>query len=212
MRALRAFDRDIFAERAAAVLRRTKSISATCQELDIQRPALYQIALDYDLPWSAYASVSSAWPKRDDPGHAGNDNHRWMVANYRRAKRAAAAALVGDRPRRMPKAVPDAPVAEVEPSWEAPEPAPYDDAGSVIVPANASRRIIDEACEKHGVSYGELIGTIRSRNIVLARQEACYRLRVERHLSWSQIGRIMGGKDHTTALHSYRVHKARIGA
>lgn len=211
MRALRAFDRDIFAERAAAVLRRTKSISATCQELDIQRPALYQIALDYDLPWSAYASVSSAWPKRDDPGHAGNDNHRWMLSNYRRAKRAAAA-LVGDRTRHMPKAVPDAPMSEGEQSWQTPAPAPYDDAGSVVVPANASRRILDEVCEKHGASYGELIGTIRSRYIVLARQEACYRLRVERLLSWSQIGRLIGGKDHTTALHSYRVHKARLEA
>lgn len=96
-------------------------------------------------------------------------------------------------------------------AWEAPAPAPYDDV-SVIVPANATRRIIDEVCAKHNVKYREIVGDSRSVPIVRARQEVCYRIREERQLSWPQIGRLVGGRDHTTALHSYRVHKARIEA
>lgn len=95
--------------------------------------------------------------------------------------------------------------------WEAHAPAPYDDF-EVVVPGSATRRIMDEVCAEYGTRYTELISPIRARNVVTARQKVCYRLRVERQMSWSQIGRLVGGQDHTTVLHSYRVHKARIEA
>lgn len=76
----------------------------------------------------------------------------------------------------------------------------------------SSKAIIMEVCRKRDVAYREIVGETRQTRIVHARAEACYRLREERQLSWAQIGRLVGGKDHTTALHNYRKHAERLRA
>jgi chromosomal replication initiator protein len=46
--------------------------------------------------------------------------------------------------------------------------------------------------------------------LVHARQEAMYRLRTEKNLSLSAIGRELGKRDHTTVIHGIKQHKKRI--
>lgn len=48
-----------------------------------------------------------------------------------------------------------------------------------------------------------LKGTRRDKHIALARQVAMYLLREELQKSWAEIGRELGGRDHTTILHGY---------
>jgi chromosomal replication initiation ATPase DnaA len=56
--------------------------------------------------------------------------------------------------------------------------------------------------------------TFRSKNrrmdYVLCRQEAAYRLNTELKFSLSQIGRLMGHRDHTTVLHAINRYKKNL--
>lgn len=70
--------------------------------------------------------------------------------------------------------------------------------------------ILKEVAEKHSVTISEMQGPSRVDHITWARHEACYRLREEMGLSFPRIGVIMGGRDHTTALNSYKRHKWRL--
>lgn len=70
--------------------------------------------------------------------------------------------------------------------------------------------IIDEVCAEHGFSYGEILGGQRNKKLVAARHKAFYRLSKETALSLPGIGRVMGGKDHTTVLHGIRQHARKL--
>ena len=72
-----------------------------------------------------------------------------------------------------------------------------------------SKAIILQVCEKHRVTYGEITGEQRSRPIVYARHEACYRLSRETRMSLTQIGHRFD-RDHTTVLAGIRRHKQRM--
>jgi len=72
--------------------------------------------------------------------------------------------------------------------------------------------IIDQICAKHGLTKGELLSARRSRDLVVARHEAFYRMSKETAMSLPAIGRRMGGKDHTTVLWGIRRHKERMEA
>lgn len=80
----------------------------------------------------------------------------------------------------------------------------------VVIPALRWRQIVLEVAAQHGVSLPEITGHQRAYNIVRARHEAFYRLKTETQLSLPQIGRKMGGRDHTTVLHGVRKHKERL--
>ena len=62
-------------------------------------------------------------------------------------------------------------------------------------------RIIDEASHYYKVSTPELLGRSRTKNIALARQVAMYLLTYELEMSPTQIGRLLGGRDHSTVIH-----------
>ena len=62
-------------------------------------------------------------------------------------------------------------------------------------------RIIDEASHYYRVSTTELLGRSRTKNIALARQVAMYLLMYELEMSPTQIGRLLGGRDHSTVIH-----------
>lgn len=55
-----------------------------------------------------------------------------------------------------------------------------------------------------GISVGELVGPRRTRNLTLPRQVAIYLLRELTGLSLTQIGALVGNRDHSTVLHSLR--------
>lgn len=69
------------------------------------------------------------------------------------------------------------------------------------------RAIIRDVCLKHNVSVNDVMSPRRGKAIVLARKEACWRLRHETTWSLPRIGEFMGGKDHTTVLHAVRSYE-----
>lgn len=66
------------------------------------------------------------------------------------------------------------------------------------------KQIVGEVARKHNVSVQEIVGGQRTDRIVQARHECCYRLSHETSMSLPQIGRRLGGRDHTTILHGIR--------
>jgi chromosomal replication initiator protein len=71
-------------------------------------------------------------------------------------------------------------------------------------------RIKSEVATKHGVTAGEIDGIRRAAHIVAARQEAMWRVKNETKLSYPEIGRRFGDKDHTTVIWAVRQHEARM--
>lgn len=76
-------------------------------------------------------------------------------------------------------------------------------------------KIIAETADRHGLKVSALKSNIRYREVVRARQEAMARLYLERpDLSLPAIGRLFGGRDHTTVLHGIMkmgVHHSQTG-
>jgi chromosomal replication initiator protein len=62
-----------------------------------------------------------------------------------------------------------------------------------------------------GISRAELVGSSRAARPLGARQVAIYLTREMTDLSLPQIGRLYGGRDHSTVLNSIRRAEARIG-
>ena len=65
--------------------------------------------------------------------------------------------------------------------------------------------------ERFGISRAELIGSSRAATPLRARQVAIYLTRELTDLSLPQIGRLYGGRDHTTVLNSLRRVEASLG-
>ena len=78
-------------------------------------------------------------------------------------------------------------------------------------------RIIAQVVRKHGLRASDILEPSRYQRVVMARNEAFYRMRTEilvggAPMSFPAIGRRFGGMDHTTVLHGFRKHAALIGA
>lgn len=64
--------------------------------------------------------------------------------------------------------------------------------------------IVDTVCERMEVSAQDINGKSRKKAAVLARQVAMYLAQNLTSLSAARIGRLVGGRDHTTVIHSCR--------
>lgn len=74
------------------------------------------------------------------------------------------------------------------------------------------REIAVEVAAKHRITLDDLVGHDRSVCYVHPRQEVYYRAYIEcPHLSYPEIGRRMGGRDHTTIYSGVVRHCKRIG-
>ena len=62
--------------------------------------------------------------------------------------------------------------------------------------------VIKAACKYFTVLKKDLVGDRRSRPIARPRQIVMYFLRTELNLPFQEIGRIIGGRDHTTVMHA----------
>lgn len=62
-------------------------------------------------------------------------------------------------------------------------------------------RIIEEAAQYYKLSSRDILGRSRTQKIALARQVAMYLLIYELELSPTQVGRLLGGRDHATVIH-----------
>jgi chromosomal replication initiation ATPase DnaA len=81
-----------------------------------------------------------------------------------------------------------------------------------MTPAARTRGIIAEVAERHGVTVEALIGERRFVGLVVARHEAMYEIAKQNHgFSYPSIGKVFGGRDHTSVLHGVRRHCKRIG-
>lgn len=74
------------------------------------------------------------------------------------------------------------------------------------------KRILEEVCEKYGISRVDILSDRRSQKYVIARHEAMYRMRHETTMSYPAIGRRLGGKDHTSVMHGIKRHMHRMEA
>jgi hypothetical protein len=71
--------------------------------------------------------------------------------------------------------------------------------------------ILESVAQKHRLRVSDLTSAIRQQHVIPARFEACYEIRRLTTLSLPQIGKLMGGRDHTTVLHSIKMHAQRNG-
>jgi chromosomal replication initiator protein len=78
--------------------------------------------------------------------------------------------------------------------------------------ATSVEEIQQRVAERFGISRAELIGSSRAATPLRARQVAIYLTREMTDLSLPQIGRLYGGRDHSTVLNSLRRVEAGIGA
>jgi len=65
------------------------------------------------------------------------------------------------------------------------------------------KEIIEATAKFYNVTYKDLVGTGRRKELVWPRQIAIYIIREEIGTSYPSIGNELGGRDHTTAMHSY---------
>jgi chromosomal replication initiator protein len=84
--------------------------------------------------------------------------------------------------------------------------------GRVRKPQAMPDLIQDEIAQSFQVSRESIVGPSRSAIAVGARQAAIYLTREMTDLSLPQIGRIFGGRDHSTVLSSIRRFEARVNA
>ena len=68
--------------------------------------------------------------------------------------------------------------------------------------AATPKAVIDKVATYFDLSSAEIIGTKRDKEIVVPRQIAMYLMRHELNLSFPKIAQVVGGRDHTTAMHS----------
>jgi chromosomal replication initiator protein len=77
--------------------------------------------------------------------------------------------------------------------------------------ATSVEEIQQQVAERFGISRAELIGSSRAATPLRARQVAIYLTRELTDLSLPQIGRLYGGRDHSTVLNSLRRIEASLG-
>ena len=71
-------------------------------------------------------------------------------------------------------------------------------------------RILAAVSERFGVRADSLVGKRRSQAIALPRQVAMYLMRHLTELSLVEIGRVFGGRDHSTVIHACKQVAERI--
>ena len=94
-----------------------------------------------------------------------------------------------------------------ESSAEAPPAASIADPPTRAAPT--ARDIVRAVAAFHGISTQELLSRSRLRRAVTPRQIAHFLAKTLMRKSLPQIGRLIGGRDHTTVLHSIRKIDAR---
>ena len=63
------------------------------------------------------------------------------------------------------------------------------------------RRIFEQVALYSALTVGDLMAKNRTKKVALARQVAMYLLIYELELSPTQVGRLLGGRDHSTIIH-----------
>jgi chromosomal replication initiator protein len=72
-------------------------------------------------------------------------------------------------------------------------------------------QLIEVVAQFFEISKVDLCGSSRRRELVVPRQIAMYLMREELKSSYPNIGQVLGGRDHTTAMHAYTKISKTIG-
>lgn len=72
------------------------------------------------------------------------------------------------------------------------------------------QEIAEAVCQSHGIGMKDLLGRSRLKNLVWARQEFMWIACKQPHLSTVQIGRYLGGRDHSTIVYGRDSHQRRL--
>lgn len=68
--------------------------------------------------------------------------------------------------------------------------------------AVSTDEVIDKVCDYYSVGKRAILGKARARMVARPRQVLMYILRTELGLPLQEVGRIVGGRDHTTVIHA----------
>ncbi len=72
-----------------------------------------------------------------------------------------------------------------------------------------AKELIETVANFYGIHVSDMIGLSRKRELVVPRQVAMYLMREEVGASFPLIGKELGNRDHTTAMHAYE--KIKVG-
>ncbi|OAP40369.1 hypothetical protein AU381_00125 [Sinorhizobium glycinis] len=75
--------------------------------------------------------------------------------------------------------------------------------------ANRAKRHVQRRAESLGYSLGDIIGPSRVRTVTAARQLLMWEVWAYFGKSYPEIGRMFGGRDHTTVLHAVKKIEAQ---
>ncbi len=67
-----------------------------------------------------------------------------------------------------------------------------------------AKAVLQKTADYYEISYNDIVGTRRSREIVVPRQIAMFIMREELGMSYPRIAKSLGGKDHTTIMHGVK--------
>lgn len=81
----------------------------------------------------------------------------------------------------------------------------------LLTPRKTVMSVVRRVSNESGVSVADIIGPRRFGGMVRARQLVMHRAKQE-GFSLTQIGRALGGRDHTTVMHGQQRVQARIDA
>ncbi|MFA6194949.1 MAG: chromosomal replication initiator protein DnaA [Patescibacteria group bacterium] len=78
---------------------------------------------------------------------------------------------------------------------------------NIKVKSLTPKEIVEAAAKFYNTTYKDLIGKSRKKELVWPRQIAIFLIREDIGTSYPSIGNELGGRDHTTAMHSYtKIH------
>lgn len=72
--------------------------------------------------------------------------------------------------------------------------------------------LMTDVCKKYSMTPAQMVSTVRTNAYAHPRQELMFRAFTEcPHLSYPEMGKRLGGRDHTTCIHGVKAHCVRIG-
>lgn len=72
------------------------------------------------------------------------------------------------------------------------------------------KNVLQKTAEYYDISFNDIVGIKRSKDIVLPRQVAMFIMREELNMTFPRIAKSLGGKDHTTIMHGVNKIKSQI--
>lgn len=78
--------------------------------------------------------------------------------------------------------------------------------------ANPAKTYLRDRCREMDISYRAVIGPGRTKPVIVARQLIMWEIWIMFDFSLPRLGRLFGGRDHTTCLHSVRKMQSKFGS